>query len=428
MFTAHMRRACITFNAYLLPGLIAFAPIHSKVLGAAWITFCVYGIYLSFNTHRFQQHIDLISSSMTFFWLKICATALTLAAISALIWHGDVGTLNAPLRMLLAAVAAYGLAHHHSLSPRTCRNISDAIALACVVALIWVAWLFMHDAQRVSLASNAIAWAVVISFYVCLLLPLALSAQESVGRRRIWLCCAGCGIVAILLSQSRGAFLIIPWSCLLVAWFWHKKNTTADGSRRTLRRLLLIVSIVLAASWLAPGDLLRIRQAAHDIQQVRSTENFNSSVGARLYLWQMAIDGIQQSPWIGIGSVERLRRIKQAGTGGTDDQIAKLEAVRSLGHVHNEYLHAALDGGLLGLASFLSTLLGMAILIRRLARSAPFAAWQLGGVLCMHMSASLTNVNFAHNYYATALALAVLLPLFVAQRHMTKDGAPSCTY
>ena len=428
MFTAHMRRACLTSNSYLFPGLIAFAPMHSKVLGAAWIAFCLYGIYLSFNTHRFQQHIDLITSSMTSFWLKICVTALTLAAISALIWHEDVGTLNAPLRMLLAAVAAYGVAHHHSLSPRTCRNISDAIALACVVALIWVAWLFMHDAQRVSLASNAIAWAVVISFYVCLLLPLALSAQESAGRRRIWLCCAGCGIVAILLSQSRGAFLIIPWSCLLVAWFWHKKNTTADGSRRTLRRLLLIVSIVLAASWLAPGDLLRIRQAAHDIQQVRSTENFNSSVGARLYLWQMAIDGIQQSPWIGIGSVERLRRIKQAGTGGTDDQIAKLEAVRSLGHVHNEYLHVTLDGGLLGLASFLSTLLGMAILIRRLARSAPVAAWQLGGVLCMHMSASLTNVNLAHNYYATALTLAVLLPLFVAQQYMKKDGAPSCIY
>lgn len=428
MFTAHMRRACTTFNAYLLSGLIAFAPMHSKVLGAAWLAFCVYGIYLSFNTRRFQPHIDLIASSTTSFWLKICVTALTLAAISALIWHEDVGTFNAPLRMSLAAVAAYGLAHHHSLSPRTCRNVSDAIALACVVALIWVAWLFMHDEHRVSLASNAIAWAIVISFYVCLLLPLALSAQEPAGRRRIWLCCAGCGIVAILLSQSRGAFLVIPWSCLLVAWFWHTKNTTADGSRRTLRWLLLIVSIVLAAAWLAPGDLLRIRQAAHDIQQVRSTENFNSSVGARLYLWQMAIDGIQQSPWIGIGSVERLRRIKQAGTGGTDDQIAKLEAVRSLGHVHNEYLHAALDGGLLGLASFLSTLLGMAILIRRLARSAPVAAWQLGGVLCMHMSASLTNVNFAHNYYATALALAVLLPLFVAQQYMKKDGSPSCTY
>jgi O-antigen ligase len=245
---------------------------------------------------------------------------------------------------------------------------------------------------------------------------------------RIWLRCAGCGIVAILLSQSRGAFLIIPWSCLLIVWFWHKRSTTTDGLGRTLPRLVLIISIALATLWLAPGDILRIRQAAHEIQQVRSTENYNSSVGARLYLWQMAIEGIRQSPWIGIGGAERLRRIKQAGAGGSDDQIAKLEAVRSLGHVHNEYLHAALDGGLLGLTSFLATLLGMAILIRQLARSAPVAAWQLGGVLCMHMSASLTNVNLAHNYYATALALAVLLPLFAAQRYMTKDGASSCTY
>ena len=142
-----MRHACTTFNLYLLTGLIAFAPMHSKVLGTAWLTFCVYGIYLLFNAHRFQQHTDLIAISTTSVWLKICAAALTLAAISALIWHEEFATLNAPLRMLLAAVAAYGVAHHHSLSPRTCRNISDALALACVMALIWIGWLFMHDVQ-----------------------------------------------------------------------------------------------------------------------------------------------------------------------------------------------------------------------------------------------------------------------------------------
>ena len=105
-----MRHACTTFNLYLLTGLIAFAPMHSKVLGTAWLTFCVYGIYLLFNAHRFQQHTDLIAISTTSVWLKICAAALTLAAISALIWHEEFATLNAPLRMLLAAVAAYGVA------------------------------------------------------------------------------------------------------------------------------------------------------------------------------------------------------------------------------------------------------------------------------------------------------------------------------
>lgn len=426
--SASTRQAFTTFSLYLFSGLIAFAPMHSKVLGSAWAMFCVYGLYLSFKRHRNHQHTDLVASNATSFWLKICVVALALAAIPALIWDEEFNILNAQLRMLLAAAAAYGVAHQHSLSHRTCRNISDAIALACVIALIWIAGLFMHDAQRVSLASNAIAWAVVISFYVCLLLPLALSAQQSVARRRVWLFCAGCGIAAILLSQSRGAFLIIPWSCLLVVWFWHKKNSAADSLWRAIRKLLIIISIALAASWVIPGDILRMQQAVHDIQQVRTAENYNTSIGARLYLWQMAIDGIRQSPWIGIGSAERLRRIRQAGAGGSDDQIAKLEEVHRLGHVHSEYLHAALDGGLPGLASFLTILLGMAILIRRLARSAPVAAWQLGGVLCMHMSASLTNVNLLHNFYATALTLAVLLPLLVAQRSMAKGCTPSCTY
>ena len=47
----------------------------------------------------------------------------------------------------------------------------------------------------------------------------------------------------------------------------------------------------------------------------------------------------------------------------------------------------------------------------RLRRFDPVASRQMQGVLFMHATAGLTNVNMAHNYYAIMLSLSVTLIL-----------------
>lgn len=165
-----------------------------------------------------------------------------------------------------------------------------------------------------------------------------------------------------------------------------------------------------------------MHQAAHDIRQVQTSENYNTSMGARLYLWGLAWQGIQESPWIGVGTVERLHRIKHAGDGAPPEQQEKLQAVRALNHVHNQYLHSALDGGLIGLTAFLILLIGLAVAMVRLTPVAPTSAWQLGGVLFMHATSSLSNVNLLHNYYVIGLSLAAVIPLLFAQQNSTADN------
>ncbi len=408
---------------YLLAGLIALAPLNSKVLGLAWLSFWVFGIYVAFKMRGTDAQTNSIAAITTSVWFKSCVLALILGGISNLIWHEGIDSLNAQLRLLLAATAALCLARHGAISGHVRIKLVHAIAIACVFAFARTIFLLAQGENadiRASLASNAIPWAVVISFYTCLLLPAALSEQDSLLRRRLWLFSVGCGIGAILLSQSRGAFLVIPWCCLVYAWFWYRQYAQEGGFRRALLMLVGAVTIVLSTSWFMPGDILRMHRAVQDIKEAQTSENYNTSMGARLYLWGMALDGIRESPWIGIGSVERMQRIKHAGEGESSEQVAKLLAVRALGHVHNQYLHNALDGGLILLASFMALLIGMAAAIFYLRRVAPVAAWQLGGVLFMHTTASLTNVNFAHNYYATALALAVVLPLLTASDEATK--------
>lgn len=412
------RSKAIQTGFYLLGMLLVLGALNSKILGAAWLFFCIWGLWVAFRMrHSLPNPATVKVSAAASVWLSSCIAALALAIICALIWPENVEALNAYLRLLLSAAAAYALLRRGSLPLRARTNIFHIIAIACIVAFAWTAFWTMRGADvRDLLASNAIPWAVAISFYPCLLIPMALAENQSTFQCRFWLFGAACGIGAVLLSQSRGAFLVIPWCGLVYAWFWHhRKYSSRIGFHRTLLLLSCAVAVFLAGAWWGPGDVLRMRPAVQNITEFRTAENYNTSVGARLYLWEIAWKGIQQSPWIGIGGADRLQRIKHAGDGESKENLTKFSAVHTLGHVHNQYLHSAWDSGMIGLAAFLALLAGMAIATRRLARIDTVAAWQLGGVLFMHATSNLTNVNFAHNYYALALSLAAVIPLLGAR-------------
>jgi hypothetical protein len=81
--------------------------------------------------------------------------------------------------------------------------------------------------------------------------------------------------------------------------------------------------------------------------------------------------------------------------------------VKRLGHLHNNYIHDLYGQGLFGLGSFLSYMIGLIYVAVRLIKYQPAAALGISGIFFMHSSSSLTNVNFAHNYYPTTLSIAV---------------------
>jgi O-antigen ligase len=147
-------------------------------------------------------------------------------------------------------------------------------------------------------------------------------------------------------------------------------------------------------------------------------------MGARMYSWSLAWRSFRDSPWIGLGGKERLRRLKEAGAELPDPQRGQLTLVRKLGHVHNQYLHSAMDGGLIGLASTLAVLAGLGFAAFRLRRADPVASRQMQGVLFIHASAGLTNVNMAHNYYAVMLSVSVAVILAGAGARSGPEPGP----
>jgi O-antigen ligase len=143
--------------------------------------------------------------------------------------------------------------------------------------------------------------------------------------------------------------------------------------------------------------------SSHNIGQAA-----NTSVGARLYLWGRSLEAIELQPIFGYGKENSVAMIKAWGREINSEQI------QILGHLHNEFLDAWTSHGLLGLLSLLVLSTGLVMAVHKLWVPHPVSAFGLLGILFMHLSAGLSNVNMAHNYYGAMLSLSVGLALVLA--------------
>jgi O-antigen ligase len=127
-------------------------------------------------------------------------------------------------------------------------------------------------------------------------------------------------------------------------------------------------------------------------------------------MWQKSLLAIEKSPWIGHGHDARKKLLLEWA------EDAQSSEVKRLGHVHNEYLHQLIDHGLLGLGSQIFYLVGLIIVTRQLLKTKHnVAALSVAGIAFIHTTTSITNVNFAHNYYTASLSLFVGFSLWITR-------------
>ncbi len=231
------------------------------------------------------------------------------------------------------------------------------------------------------------------------------------GKALLWLG-IGLGVVGVLLSQSRGAYGIVLWAAWMAGVSQHTRKT---GFALKMLLGLGILGALLVWAFNDSQDGLRFQEFWMQWRASRQhlEEGANSSVGARLFLWQKAWAAIQAQPLLGYGVESSLMQIENWG------RSIQSEEVMRLGHLHNEFLDAWMTHGLLGLLSSLTWPLGLSWMCWQLRKSHPQTSLMLLGILWMHVSASLSNVNLAHNHYGTVLALCIGLALWLGQYEST---------
>ncbi len=346
-------------------------------------------------------------------WLLACLAAAAIRFLPHAFWQDNWDRRHAEARLILGALATVALVKwppFYRLLGAQKVILSYALALACFVGF-GVAALYGRETPV-----HAIAWAVCLSFMVCLLAPKVLDSSVPSAHRKFWVLAVLMGSMGVVLSQSRGVYGLLIW-------------LTLAGYVAASNRMLLQFSTFKPATWVSvclaflgfiwilgtqPPWLTSVMQRVSEIwveaslAQSNPSEAANTSVGSRLFLWSKALDAIEVQPWFGYGKENSIAMIKQWGLEINSEQVQKL------GHLHHEFLDAWVSHGLMGILSLLVLATGMGLVVRKLWVPHPRAAQGILGILFMHLTAGLSNTNMVHNYYGAMLSLSVALALVMA--------------
>jgi len=384
------------------------SPLSSTWSGLAWLALVLAALFSLGGASVPAPTTAVTQASRWWSWATAAGCVLATAAL--LIHHEPWSSLQDNVRLWLAAGAVLCLVHRLPRYARAADGLMGLCAAACAVS----AGVALSHA-RDQLPGNAIPWAVSVAFLLCVLAPAVLDRDTAWARRRWWAVGLVLGLVAVLVSQTRGALVIMVWlAWLLLRHLWHHRPV---GAPRSLAALAVALVLVGSSAWW-DADPLRLREAGQDIAQALTQDQPDTSVGSRLEMWSTAVKGIAQAPWLGHGISAREATMRELGAQHAPRIWAKLR------HFHNEYLNAWFDHGVVGLGAVLVTLLGLMTAAHALRLRQPVASQQLWGLAVVHGVAGMTNVNTVHNLYTLALALAVSAVLLRAAHTPFKPHTP----
>jgi O-antigen ligase len=397
----------------LITSAFVFSSLSTKAMGLAWILITGWGIFAGSN-HLRTAHKNT-APSWLHVWLLCTGLALVFKVGLTAYWSDPWGERHGELRLFLGALAVYGLLCMQPFNQKVLVHFAHALSLSSVLGLFWVTW---HD--RGALPTHHIPWAGSLAMVSAFLLALSLKSDFSLGCRRLWFLGGLFAVMAVLASQSRGAYAIVFWWLgVCTHHFFLRSSVLASSKGRTQSPNFFVSGMVLFMALLVFAQTAVFERASQSVldaaqeisvSQQSTAQGSNSSVGARIYMWQQSLAAIAESPWIGHGHDGR-RQLLEDWADAADSQ-----EIKRLGHVHNEYLHQWIDHGLWGLSSQLLYLLGLVLMVWRLQRNnLGTAAVAVAGITFVHLTSSMTNVNFAHNYYTASLSLFVSLSLWLSQ-------------
>lgn len=396
--------------------VLVFSSLSTKALGAAWLLLLLGGIW-AWVKNRGAKSTPYVPTWF-FIWLVITALALALKTFPMLYWSDPWAERHGELRLFLGALSIYALAKWLPLERKNLIFIAYAL---CISSAMGLAWVLAYG--RGALTTHPIPWAGSMAMVSAMLLALSLKSDFSKNQRSIWFAGGLLAVMAVLSSQSRGAYgIVIWWLCIGSHHLWTLSNVKSPAPHNVSkplspRKWLLLVGFLTILGLLTQTPVLErplqsLQDALHEIgisQQSRESGS-NSSVGARLYMWQKSLIVIEESPWIGHGHDNRKQHLLDWAEAAQSDEIKRL------GHVHNEYLHQLIDHGLWGLGSQIFYLAGLVIATWHLLQTKHnAAALSVAGMAFIHVTTSMTNVNFAHNYYTASLSLFVGLSLWLTR-------------
>ena len=245
------------------------------------------------------------------------------------------------------------------------RRFLDAVGLSIVpVALYGILQAIGLDFLRLSARQvpvSSLGNTGFVAEYLVAALPIALARAFEAGRWG-WLFRSAVllGTLHLWLTQSRAGWLgaLLAGGILLVAPSSPLRHGIARSHLRRLALMGLLLAVVLGVfiPGLGPASAARLRVILDPAQ---------ASARVRLLIWRGAVDLAARHPFLGVG----LGNFEFAYPEVRSVEEWRLSRRDVVDDAHNEYLHVAVETGLLGLVAFLWVLTRLARLTRDLLRS-----------------------------------------------------------
>ncbi|MCG7496793.1 O-antigen ligase family protein [Vibrio sp. Of7-15] len=144
-------------------------------------------------------------------------------------------------------------------------------------------------------------------------------------------------LISIIYSETRST-----WIALLLILFLSiiKYNIS--------KKTFIIIPLLLTPLLLTDSVKSRYEKTLHEIQRIQS-EDFNSSIGIRLKLWETGLSYFKDNPLIGMSNSEELSKTQLAYNSKEISSTIYAFLYHSNSNYHNQYLQVLVKSGFLGL-------------------------------------------------------------------------------
>lgn len=219
------------------------------------------------------------------------------------------------------------------------KHFEQLIAVVLAFALIYNTYLnISFDFSRALLAAH---FKSVILYDYCIaalsLVGLVFSFQYSKKWSFVLISLCLVNLSMIILHGSRGAWLGLPIALLCIALYFYKTRLA-----QTVFMLASSIVLTLMITYTPQSPIEeRIEHLKSDTALIQQQQNYNSSVGTRIALWQFSWDQFQSSPWIGQG-IRGFRN--QICNPQHQDQVPNCQP-----HAHNMIFQSLASYGVIGL-------------------------------------------------------------------------------
>jgi len=202
------------------------------------------------------------------------------------------------------------------------------------------------------------------------------------------------GLAASVWSQTRGG-----WVAVVLIFIWVLLNTTKGWAplKRGLAGLILFCFLAIPA--MQPNGVVqsRVKEAVTESYAFFENGKQDTSVGARLAMWSVALDAMPQAAVLGHGNQGWIDVRDQAIGDGRLNSFSS-----EFTHLHNEYLNVTFKRGIVGLALYLGLyLVPMVMFFKPYLHDAraEVRSFAMAGMVIpmMFMDFGLTQTFLSHN-------------------------------